>query len=430
MSYEVSPGNIFGRIGENLGKGLAESIPKEVERNRLASGLKELGNQKDLSPFERFSGLSSIPGITPQMIQSGSDILRQEARSKALIENSSREKPNPFQNKIPGTQKEPGKHPSITKGEILEKVQEGYIPPTIEERDAIAGQAYNENPAFFGNDPQKAIEWADSKIAQEEKIANAYETQHGKLTHIQDNVVERLKNQSERLNTKVPAELYSQIEDEAIQATKTKKDGGRGLTEQEAIKEFGDKLNDASRDFEKINEIGNWGITLRPASSTLRSMKQTQQQMEKLNQTDNYAKELISKTKVSPKFAYAVAEPISRVPNLNSFIKNLKPSEKNKKLTGAGQGIQSTKSQPDIKGTLYIAPELAKFVKENEKASPLAISYEIEKLGYDPETFLQYITDHAKELNIRQRQSEQASTPINVVNPWNDYWLQSFSGVE
>jgi hypothetical protein len=76
--YKVKQGNIFGRIGTGIGKGLGEQIPKEIERSRLSSGLKELGAKKDLTPFEQFSELSSIPGITPQMVQSGAELLKQQ----------------------------------------------------------------------------------------------------------------------------------------------------------------------------------------------------------------------------------------------------------------------------------------------------------------------------------------------------------------
>jgi hypothetical protein len=423
----IKQGNIFGRIGTGIGKGLAEQVPKEIERSRLASGLKQLGEQKGLTPFQQFAGLASVPGITPQMIQSGSELLRQQARGQALADfNSSQNqpKPNPFSQGGPPAQ-QGIVPPSITQEKPLAEIQQGAIPPTIEEEFARAGQLYKANPAQFGNDPQKALDFVAAETERNQAINQAYQQKHENLNKIQDNVVSRLQSQSEKLNTQVPAELYSKIEDEAIQATKSRKEGGEGLTEQQAMKKYGDKLNDASRDFSKINEIGSWGITLRPAQSTLRSMKELQNKMEKLDQTDNFAKKLISKNKLSPKLAYAIAEPVSRVPQISSLIKGLPTLE-------AVETIAESKVPPNVSipKTLEIAPRLAELVKNNEKASPLAIAYEIEKKGYDPETWLQYVTDHAPELNLRQRQSEQASTPINIVSPWNDWWLSSFSGLD
>jgi len=83
---KIKQGNIFGRIGTGFGQGLAEQLPKEVERSRLAYGLEKLANQKDLTPFQQFAGLVSQPGSTPQIVQSGTELLRQQARGKALTE--------------------------------------------------------------------------------------------------------------------------------------------------------------------------------------------------------------------------------------------------------------------------------------------------------------------------------------------------------
>jgi hypothetical protein len=429
MAQYIKNASLFGRIGTNLGKGLAEQLPKEVERGRLAAGLKNLSEKEGQTPFQQFSELSAIPGVTPQMIQSGSDLLRQQARGKALSDyqsNQNQPKPNPFsqeQSQRSGRQGE--KPPSITQEKPLAEIQEGAIPPTREEEFARAGQIYKEYPERFGNDPQKAIDF----VASETERNQAYQQKHANLNVIQDNVVSRLNNQYKKLsgdNPRIPSELYSQIEDEAIKATKSKKEGGEGLTEQQAMKKYGDKLIDADRDFSKIDEIGNWGITLRSAGETLRSMKDLQNKMEKLNQTDNFAKNLISRNKLSPKLAYAIAEPVSRVPELGQTIRNLPALEQVKKSIA----LPKVPLGVSIPKTLEIAPRLAQLVKNNEKASPLAIAHEIEKKGYDAKTWLQYITDHANELNLRQRQSEQSSTPINAVSPWNDWWLQSFSGLD
>lgn len=430
MAQEIKQSNIFGRVGQNLGKSLAEMAPKESERYSLSQGLKQLGEKKGLTPFEQFSELSSIRGITPQMVQSGSELLKQQARGEALSKFQNQEnqpRPSPFPS---GQQKNEGKistssTPSLTKEDIFAKTQEGYIPPTIEDRDAIAGNAYNANPAFFGNDPQKAIDWADSKISQEEKIAGAYQSKHENLSKIQDNVVNRLKSQSDRLNTKVPSRIYSKIEDQAVQATKSKKDGGEGLTEQQAMKDYGEKLDDASRKFQKINDLGGWGVTLRPASNTISTLNQLQKDFEDLDASDEFASEMQSNNQISPQLSYAIAQPVKKVSGLNNTIKNLPDLEKTETLF-------ESKVDPKvaIPKTLEIAPKLAKFIKENEKASPLAIAYEIEKKGYDSATFLKYLAEKANDLNLKKRQSDQVATPINIITPWNDWWLSSFSGLE
>ena len=76
---KIKQGNIWGRLGTGVGKGLADQLPKEIERSRLASGLEDLSkNGQNLTPFQQFAKLSGTPGITPQMIQSGAELLKHQ----------------------------------------------------------------------------------------------------------------------------------------------------------------------------------------------------------------------------------------------------------------------------------------------------------------------------------------------------------------
>lgn len=83
MAQYIKQANIFGRIGSGIGQGLAQQLPQEIERGRLASGLQNLEGQQGLSPFQQFSRLAAIPGITPQMIESGANLLREQQLREA-----------------------------------------------------------------------------------------------------------------------------------------------------------------------------------------------------------------------------------------------------------------------------------------------------------------------------------------------------------
>jgi len=75
--------SIAGRIGTGIGKGLAEQLPEEITRGRLSHGLNQVANQRGLTPFQQFSQLASTPGITPQMLQSGAELLKQQGIRQA-----------------------------------------------------------------------------------------------------------------------------------------------------------------------------------------------------------------------------------------------------------------------------------------------------------------------------------------------------------
>lgn len=76
-------GGLFGQLGKGFGQGLAEQIPKEVDQYKLSQGLKKMGQQEGLTPFQEYANLISIPGMTPQMIQSGQQLLQQQGMRNA-----------------------------------------------------------------------------------------------------------------------------------------------------------------------------------------------------------------------------------------------------------------------------------------------------------------------------------------------------------
>lgn len=445
MAQEIKQGNIFGRIGTGFGRGLAEQIPKEVERNRLSSGLQQL--EKDLpnlSPTQQLIRLYSIPGNTPQMIQSFGDLARQQARGQALTQASRANEKQSNQSPFPQRQNNaaiPGSEtPSITQAKPLEEIQKGYIPPTREEIDNIAGDAYNKNPDFFGHDPQKALNWAESKAAQEEKINLAYKQKNEDLSKIQDNVVGRLKTHSDNLKVNIPANVYKKLESEAIKSVKPKEinekgenEGGDGLTEEQAITKVGGKLDAISRDYESINSLGNWGITQKSANETLSSLKALQKKFDLRNDTENFGDRLISEKNLSPIFGYSIAEPVSRNNEINQVISAL-PSVKSRVTAGGGlvgKDFSKVLIANNVKDkTSKVSEKLAPLLRKDKNASPLAIAYELQKKGYDISVLKNYLIDHKDELKLSAEQERQLDKPWDSTGTLNDWWLQSWSGLD
>jgi hypothetical protein len=79
-------GNIFGRLGKGVGQGLADQIPKEIERNRLSSGLRQFEQESaNLTPLQQYTRLAAISGITPQMLQTLPEILKFQGERQGAI---------------------------------------------------------------------------------------------------------------------------------------------------------------------------------------------------------------------------------------------------------------------------------------------------------------------------------------------------------
>ena len=87
---QIIPQSDFGSsFGQGLGQGLSEQIPKEANRYRLSEGLKSLGQQnlQGSNPFDLLSKLSSVPGMTPEMMQYALPLLQQQMQRQASIQH-------------------------------------------------------------------------------------------------------------------------------------------------------------------------------------------------------------------------------------------------------------------------------------------------------------------------------------------------------
>jgi hypothetical protein len=74
----------IGRIGKGVGKGLAEQVPKEIDRYRLSSGLEKFAKESaGKSPFQQAVDFYKIPGATAEMGYTLFPLLQQEARRNA-----------------------------------------------------------------------------------------------------------------------------------------------------------------------------------------------------------------------------------------------------------------------------------------------------------------------------------------------------------
>lgn len=116
MAQQIKQANIFGRIGTGLGRGLAEQLPKEIERERLSSGLQSFEQEhQNLNPMQQLARLSAIPGVTPQTIQSFSEL--------AKVNNQGN-----FYKNLAGYQPPDRRNPAGPQGSIASSPQQPNMP--------------------------------------------------------------------------------------------------------------------------------------------------------------------------------------------------------------------------------------------------------------------------------------------------------------
>jgi hypothetical protein len=430
MAQYIKNADIFGRVGSGIGQGLAEQVPKEIENYRLRTGLKNLANEADrgeLSPAQFLARAAGTYGATPQIVQSFGDLARQQGMAKALEKSQQAEK-NPyskdfFQGRPPSASAAPASQvPSITSGENLSDVLKGNLSPTTEERYAIGAKVFEDNPARWGNDPRNALAAVDKEVEiQKERYQQKKELSETQSA-IQKNVSNSLKAHSGDLGVQIPSNIYSSIENEAIQAVKPKNEGGRGLSEEQAVKEFGDKMDEVSRDYKDIDAMGGWSLMGRKASESIRALKSLKDRFKGRNDTENFADSLVGKLSISPIMGYAIADPVADHPDINKYLKTIPNLEDLNKRIGPVYGT-NVRRTPEL-----VYSELMNAM--GQEGSPLAIAYELEKKGYDPQAWLSYLDKNKEEWNPTIKQLRQITKPDAAVRSLNDWWLGSFTGLE
>ena len=423
--YEVKQPNIFGRIGTGIGKGLAESLPKEMERGRLSAGLQQFEKDSgNLNPLQQYTRLAAIPGITPQMIQALPEVLKQQNQSKALIEQantSNKPPPFPSQGTTQGNQPSAG----LTTRPGLEATRKGYIPPTYQQTLQRAGQLYNENPQLYSNDPQKAIAAAQQEAQQEQNINTAHQNQRQGEQNIQNAVQGNLQTQGGLLNANVPGNVYSDIEQRAVRSVLPKEEGGEGLTDQEAKIKYGNELDEVSRQYQAMKTIASPGEALKPPSEVRRGIKSLREDFKKRNDLRNFADTLISVNKLSPPIAYNQAYPVSEIPELSKLL-NKFPDVNTK--TDFKRGFPETKASDYNSDAILkqLTPKLAENM--GKEGSPLSISQELYTKGYDPSYFMDYLKDNRDKLELTSRQADELTKTRNFLPTLDDIWLFKLSG--
>lgn len=400
--------SILGRIGTGLGQGISEQLPKEIERSRLASGLKELGEKKDQTPFQQFASLAGIPGITPQMIQSGSELLRQQGMLNSLDSNK---KAQPDFSNInnqplpPSAQQEPTQ--SITTPEGVEATIKPYIPMTTQQKQQLAIDLHRQNPGLYPDFNTASA--AAERIDQENQAINsAKQTQRKGEQDVQNTIRSELDNLRKSSNSKIPDNVYQKLENEALEAVKN---GGKDETS--ASKDVAKKFDAISREYDSVQGLGNWTLPLQNPKEVNRSLSSLREDFKKRNDLENFADTLVGSNGLSYPKAYWTAYDVKDTPVLAKDINSLPK-------------INMTRTEDPEYETNKIAPRLAKAM--GKEGSPLAVAEELRMRGYDPNVWLDYVGRNKRELDLSERQVRELSKTSNWLPNLNDLWFFLGSG--
>lgn len=421
---QIKQAPLWSRIGTGFGQGLGDQLPKEIERSRLQSGLKDLENQKDLTPFQQFSRLSSIPGINPQMIQSGAELLRQQGISQGLQNGSAAPNAQPqaspfdqYAKKLSENAPSGVTTPAGTKATI-----ENYIPKDRQQILARAGELQKENPGLYNN-PNDAIHGAEQEEATKQAQSQALQNQRKNQLGVQDRVEQQLDQQKQTLGANVPGEVFEEVRQEALDDVKN------GATEEEASRKAGEKLNNISKQYQALKTVGDLDYMFRDKQDIKRNLKQIRNGFKERGDLENLASKYVSENGLSPGKAAYLAYPPSEIKDLNNELTRLPNinDERRKlvKTTMMSFDDIDKKISQDAEKTFE---KLAKAMGKD--GSPLAIGEELNSKGFDRDAWLNYVDRNQKKLDLSQRQGRELEKPKSMFPTLNDNWLFYSSGLD
>ncbi len=416
----------FGRIGKAFGEGLSDQIPKEMEHQRLSSGLQKLADLADqgkLSPAQFLAKASGTYGATPQIVQSFGDLARQQAYNNAQSKEMAETQYKPNVNtKVAGAEGEQSKGAtqSITTTAPVEATTKPPIPPTFEERHNNAVKNFNADRAKYNNDFQNAMGEQNQIVQAQQERNVALQNQRKGEQDVQKTVRGELQEIAKRANVEIPDDIYNGIENKALDDVKSGK-----KSELEAAKDAREEMNEISKQYQSLKTVGSTDHILKSAAATKTTLKNIREGFKKRGDLENLALGYIKDNNLSPGKAYYLAFDPSEDKELNNAL--FKLPEMKPPITYKRGFVEK---DPDFikQKTMEAAPELAKAL--GKEGSPLAVGEVLNSLGYDREAWIEYLSNNRKKLDLSERQGRELSTPLNTFPTLNDNFLFWTSGLE
>lgn len=423
-SFQVGQGSLGARLGTGIGKGLGEQIPKEVERQRLKTGLEEFAREAPgLDPLQAAAKYLSIHGLSPQAQQILPELVRQQSLINRYNETKNKESPSVNVDIKLQKELEPG-YRTATTPESTKSVLNPYIPLSGPEQERLARRLMAEETNAY-----PTIESARAAVASQ-NAANIQQSnaliQKAQLEEgVQEKTEQKLRNEISTLGANVPGTVISRLQQKAVD-----KVASGELSADKAKVEIGKDAQNASQDFSNIRSWGGIGLITNSVKGLNTATKTLQKNAKKGGYQKEAADSMIADNLVTPEFAYARMYPVSDIESLNNDLKKLPDiSVKTEKVIGlpglAGLGRSNTSNNKQK--TLEIAPRLARSM--GLEGSPLAIAYELEKKGYDPQVWKDYLIENNINLSDHQRDELQKTQP-SFFGKLNDWFFRSFTGVE
>lgn len=405
---QIIEGNpsIAGRLGAGFGKGLAEQLPKEIERSRLSSGLRDLG-KKDLSgknQLEILADIQSIPGISdrPELAALAHQQLAKQNYQQQRIGNNgvSRGVKPPSENsgnQANVQQKAPGQVRSLSKGDLatpeqIEQMRQNRIQePKYEDVFSLSNEILDSGVT---QDPRIAEEMARSRISQD--------------IQAQENRISKFKNDAnERIKLDLQGSGLGDYKDVAGEIQKNLLDQGeylvsQGMSPEAASQQIGDIARELGKISNNTKDTGSFWNMFRSASTKTQELREQRKEFEKYGFGEQFDDIAAAQLGITPLQAAHELDPIKNKAIKEQLSKLKKqPGPMLRELGNVGRKMDPSSLDAIIR-------------KITPKDNLFSIEYELRDKGYDVNQFKQRVSELAdeKELALTAQQKRQQKRDV------------------
>lgn len=451
MVQVIQGTNKWATAGYNAGQGFGDQIPKEVEHYRLSQGLKNLGEQKNLTPMQYATQAASIYGMTPEMHRQFGQLAREQGNRNAY-QNLAGQGEQPDERGFKGDEFKPPKigssaknlrniQPGVSENAIVRRENQASINPQEENKPSIV----NTNPTSREQD--YVPDWSPSRRIQEtarvmsqfpqftpeqvSQMVNANEESYKSLPETERKNYERqeqIKDATDRkleiatkrkLQTPQGKEIFDDVTGENYEAVKRELEKDIRNNPDVPIDEQVDKWSQHLVDFadkkQELKVLANRNFADRwlGQGKTLKSLESYQKAFQKTGNLKEFHN-ILRKSKKDGGFdmsnggADQITYPRSK--EVKSLINNM-------------PRIQNGKAEEQSRN---LAKQIVEKNYFNSKESPLAIARDARDKDplFNIEAFLDYFKDNYDQLPLLPFQQKAIEARQGSTGGyWGDYFI-------
>lgn len=366
--------------------------------------------------------MAGIPGVTPQVVQSGANLLRQQG----MLQGAQNQVPQGQQqfNEVKNRTAQNAGAPvqGLVGTENTQAALQPAIPKNLQQLQQRAVELNQESPGLYP-DWQSALEGAaledQQNIAQNEAQRGARQSQKG----VESDIRNELRGLQSAANANIPDNVYQKIEDEALDAIE------KGENELTAAKKARDKLDARARDYKAVDALGDATLILGGAKAVTGAINSLRQKFKANGELENFADYMVAHNGLSNEFAHSLAMPPPE--NISKIINDF-PSLKGKAEVVPGAkgtiGFKGINPKEKAEKSQKLFEKIAPLLQKDD--SPLAIGNSLSDKGYDSQGWRDYLLKNKDNLNLSQSQVRELEKVDKAGQGFlNDWFLKIFGGM-